>query len=316
MRYQMESLGDNRQMNEIAFRAFKTCVKPFVGHGFGAIKPLEVLYQWTAKRMISEKEKVVCINGYRMNVRIENRIGGVAHQIIFNQEYEPLSTEVFKKIVRSGDVVVDVGANIGYYTLLAAKLVGKGGVVYSFEPEKSNYLNLIENIYLNRDLESAMIQVRQWAISDSSREATLYVSKTEAGAHSLESVRIKENPDSAIVTAVPLDDVVRESVRLVKVDTEGHEMSVLQGAKETLCRSKDIRLMIECWEGGLIFSGSSVAEFMGKLGELGFSDIRMIDEFQKKIVPATEREIQSYTNRHKLAVNIICGKEQMNELDI
>jgi FkbM family methyltransferase len=65
---------------------------------------------------------------------------------------------LFKGIVKEGMVVVDIGANIGYYTLIAAKLVGKSGIVYVFEPMPSNYECLCKNIEVNGYTNVVLIQ--------------------------------------------------------------------------------------------------------------------------------------------------------------
>ena len=86
-----------------------------------------------------------------------------------NEKYE---TELFKKMVQDGMVVVDIGANIGYYTLIAAKLVGNKGIVYAFEPEPSNYELLCQNIAINGYTNVVPIEK---AVSKTSGKTKLYV---------------------------------------------------------------------------------------------------------------------------------------------
>ncbi len=64
-------------------------------------------------------------------------------------EYEPETTDLFVSLLHEGDVVVDIGAHIGYYTLLAARTVGKDGKVFAFEPDPDNYALLVKNVEMN-----------------------------------------------------------------------------------------------------------------------------------------------------------------------
>ena len=77
---------------------------------------------------------------------LDTRDTGVAPHLIMNGVYEEFETQVFRSMVKPGMVVLDVGANIGYYTLIAADLVGEQGRVYAFEPHPSNYDLRVRNI--------------------------------------------------------------------------------------------------------------------------------------------------------------------------
>ena len=81
-----------------------------------------------------------------------------------------------------GMIVVDVGANVGYFSLLAAELVGSSGKVYAFEPEPGNNGILQQNIEIN---SLSNIQVEEMAGSDNSGVADLYLSELDSGSHSL-----------------------------------------------------------------------------------------------------------------------------------
>ena len=72
-----------------------------------------------------------------------------ASGLVLTGYWEKYETELFKKVVKEGMTVVDIGAHIGYYTLIAANLAGKKGKVYAFEPEAENYSLLVKNIKVN-----------------------------------------------------------------------------------------------------------------------------------------------------------------------
>jgi len=103
-------------------------------------------------------------------------------KLSINKSYEEFETEVTKKIVNDGDVVLDIGANIGYYTLIFAKLVGKNGKVYAFEPEPNNLAILKKNIEINGYKN---IEVIDKVVSNKNGTVKLYISEQNKGHHSI-----------------------------------------------------------------------------------------------------------------------------------
>ena len=94
--------------------------------------------------------------------------------------YEPLETRIFKRLINRNDVVFDVGANIGYYTLIATKLVGEKGRVFAFEPEPTNFSLLEKNVKLNGYKNVVLMQK---AVLNKTGKTKLYLHRT-AGGHS------------------------------------------------------------------------------------------------------------------------------------
>ena len=91
------------------------------------------------------------IEGSKMylNPRVKGPMRVAFRSYIRSRGKEKLTTQLFKEVVKGGYTVLDIGANIGYFTLLAARLVGKKGKVYAFEPEPRNYSMLLRNVTLN-----------------------------------------------------------------------------------------------------------------------------------------------------------------------
>jgi FkbM family methyltransferase len=155
--------------------------------------------------------------------------------------WEPHVTAVIRSVLRPGDVFVDVGANIGYFTLLAARLVGSSGRVHALEPSEGTYAKLVANLELN-DLANVVPECV--AAGATSGEATFrdVVEGTNTGASSLRS-----DPERgwgvrrAVPVTVPLRtlaEVVPEPdwprLRRVKIDVEGYESDVLAGLEPIL----------------------------------------------------------------------------------
>ena len=160
--------------------------------------------------------------------------------------YESHNTQYIQEILKKGDVFFDVGANIGYLTMVAAKSVGTEGKVISFEPDPRNHALLTSNIK-NNGLEN--VKIKQLAISDTIGELTFAVF-----AYSLVS-RIADDtvPDDAsliTVKATTLDEMVYSDglpkPNVIKVDVEGHEQAVLLGAERLIADARPI-ILIELW---------------------------------------------------------------------
>lgn len=157
--------------------------------------------------------------------------------------WERSATEVFAEFARPGDVAVDAGANVGYFTLLFARLVGPTGRVYAFEPDPSNYEILVRNVRLNGFTN---VVVEQKALSNEPGSVTLFMTDEVR-----EDSRILQAPsrevESVEVEAVVLDEYLagrEERVDLVKIDTQGAEGMIIDGMAETN-RKNDLLLMIE-----------------------------------------------------------------------
>lgn len=138
--------------------------------------------------------------------------------------------------LKEGDVVYDIGAHVGLYSIFIAKVVGKNGKVYSFEPEKQNNIHIRENIKIN-NLNN--IEVINRALSDHSGDGKLFMGE-ETSNSSL------NNPADSqakyeIVKIVIGDEIVSENnfpiPKLVKIDVEGHEFSIIKGLGKTLSNS-------------------------------------------------------------------------------
>lgn len=185
--------------------------------------------------------------------------------------------QLFHQVLKPGMTVIDVGAHIGYFTLLAAKLVEHNGRVYAFEPDPDNWRTLSYNTQLNG---LGNVEAIPKAVSDHGGKAELWLSKA-SDQHSLS--RPGARPDgrgSIIVETVSLDEFLEESgwpsVDLVKIDVEGHEPAVLSGMTRLIRRSEKLAVVMELNRDALIASGHSPLEFLGRIQRcgLGISIVR------------------------------------------
>lgn len=142
--------------------------------------------------------------------------------------------------IRPGDVVLDVGAHIGIFTVYASKKVGESGKVFSFEPEPENLRILKKNVAING---CSNVQVFPFALSNEEGNIKLFVQELP-GRHSI----MGGSPVDIQVPVRKLDDVVYElalsRVNVLKIDAEGAESKILSGAKKTLAISNNVILEV------------------------------------------------------------------------
>jgi FkbM family methyltransferase len=189
--------------------------------------------------------------------------------------HEPSEISLFEKLLRVGDVVVDVGANIGYFSLIFAQLIGTEGKVYAFEPSPVNYSLLKKNITANQ--YSNIVPVHS-ALSDGTcKTLRLYLCETNCGDH-----RVFDSHDNRAfveIAATSLDDYFcrGEHVDFIKIDVQGAEMQVLQGMRNLLQRNPDIRVLLEYWPRGLSLAGTEPKDLITYFESLGFEKYELID---------------------------------------
>ena len=142
--------------------------------------------------------------------------------------YEFETQRAFARLVRRGDVVYDLGANVGFYTLLGARLAGSGGAVYSFEPLRRNLEFLRKHLVMNALKNCFVIDA---AVADRDGEMRLDGSNAPTTAHLADG-------GGFVVRVVSLDSLVeRGEIRppcVMKIDVECSEVKALQGAVRTI----------------------------------------------------------------------------------
>jgi FkbM family methyltransferase len=205
------------------------------------------------------------VKGHKMYIPADN-IG-----FFMAPAYEPETTAVFLSLITDGDVVVDLGAHVGYYTLLAARRVGPEGRVFAFEPNPDNFRLLVKNIDLN--FYSNVIPVQK-AVSNETGEAELFL---QGGAtHSL--FRKSENSNkSVLVQTTSLDEYfqtieqrLRSRITLIKMDIEGAELQAALGMRRIIRENAEIAIISEFEPENLKASGTDPSEFKSYLTGQGF----------------------------------------------
>ncbi len=176
---------------------------------------------------------------------------GIDFSIWLLGSFEPDTVRCYKQIVKSGEVVLDIGANIGAHTLILAQAVGENGKVYAFEPTDYAFAKLSRNRGLNPEL-ATRIYTMQYMLVDHDAVDTptpkLYSSwplESGAGLHELHQGRLMTTDDAKAIT---LDSIVfsmlnLERVDLIKLDIDGFECVMLRGAGAVLSKWKPVIVM-------------------------------------------------------------------------
>ncbi|HEX3911366.1 MAG TPA: FkbM family methyltransferase [Solirubrobacteraceae bacterium] len=216
----------------------------------------------TATRPLRHRDMRV-LRGPMAGVRIN--LGGSFLRYLTG-DAEPEVQRALQELIKPGQTVYDVGANIGFFTILCSRLVGPEGHVYAFEPIPQNLATLRHNVTLNA---LSNVTIVDKALSSSTGVAQMFVSPWSAF-HSLnvEGATKQEDhgPDEGEVTVqtVTLDEFVQgEGVRapdLLKIDVEGAELIVVQGMSQTL-RAEEPLLLVELHD-----TKHGYAEFVDSIG--------------------------------------------------
>jgi FkbM family methyltransferase len=205
--------------------------------------------------------------------------------------WEPHLSGLARAIVRPGDVVVDVGAHVGTWTLLLASLVGERGQVIAFEPYAPSAARARAAVLAAGLGDRARIV--EAAVSDRAGRAPLF-----GGADAMLRSLVRGTADSATeVPVTTLDELGHAGVRFLKIDTEGLELAVLRGGR-VLLASCDPAILIELHAEQLVAQGSSTAEVFAELRAQGFTVFDLRPEGHELRV---ERLIASPTTHHVLA---------------
>jgi FkbM family methyltransferase len=225
--------------------------------------------------------------------------------------YEPGSKELLECLLHSGMVVLDVGAHIGYYTLLAARLVGPEGQVYAFEPEPENYALLEKNVVLNGYHNVKLIPK---AVADRAGSVKLFISTQGNDRHSVfQNPRSLKHEASREVAAVSLDEFLENvgwpHVDLVKLDIEGAEPLALDGMRRLLDQPGELKLIVEFAPESLQNGGTSPETFLEKLSGLGLTLSTIASDGSLRRLERTNFPELVAQTEDQGVVNLLCEKQ-------
>ena len=209
-------------------------------------------------------------HGLRLRLFLGNEL---SRQVFIGGCIEPNEMALFAEVLRPGMVFIDVGANEGIFTLLAAAIMGPDAQVIAIEPSSREYTRLLHNLVANKLTSVSVCQV---ALSDRTGQGELVIADAVHSGHNTLGAFVHEDVYALrreLVDLRKLDDVVKDAgmnrVDVVKIDAEGAEARILYGASEVLRRMRPL-LVFEALPEALERQGNSLDELLGYLGSLDY----------------------------------------------
>lgn len=238
------------------------------------------------------KPKAVKVGPYTMYGRTIDRI--LALYLWKAGILEGFEAKLMRDAVKKGMTVVDVGANIGYYTLIFADRVGKKGKVLSFEPDSENFSLLKKSIGINGFQN---VEAFKQAVTNKNGSIFLYVCEEHRGDHRIYNPG--DGRKGVKVEATTLDRALSSSkkVDIVKIDTDGAEQLVLEGMKEVVKRNKKIIIVCEFAPATLLKGGFSPKKFLETIEEYGLK-LGYIDEKKERVEITTKENLLKKCTGH------------------
>lgn len=285
-------------VQKILVSIYKKGVKILSGHGIRRFYPVRVINNFIISLL---KLNYTEIQGHKMFLASDGTLG-----LVINGVCEPFETEVLKKEIEKGDVVLDLGANIGYYTLIFAKLVGQKGKVYAFEPDPDNFALLAKNVGINGYKNVILVQK---AVSNKNGKIKLFLSEDNTEGHIIYD--LNDGRKSIEIESVRLNDYFKNydgTIDFIKMDIEGAEGEAVCGMSDLL--KKNVKIATEFNPSLLKGSGMGPEKYLKLLIKHGFK-LYHLDEQEKKIEPVNiPKLLEKYSPGREVHTNLLCIKEK------
>ncbi|MEJ5992840.1 FkbM family methyltransferase [Pedobacter sp. Du54] len=197
------------------------------------------LFSWLLKHNLLLKIKTIgkpVIGNFKLHLNTKNFIESC---IYYTGDYESYLKMHYKKLINPGDIILDIGANIGFHSLYFAELTGQNGKVFSFEPIQGNFDALKENLALNN---FPQIFPSNIALGNENARISIYLDQDakNPGAYSL----LAKGEKNYVIACEKGDDFLKklgvDHVHFMKIDVEGYEFEVLKGLENTINKSRPI----------------------------------------------------------------------------
>ncbi|PIY97313.1 MAG: hypothetical protein COY66_00245 [Candidatus Kerfeldbacteria bacterium CG_4_10_14_0_8_um_filter_42_10] len=262
--------------------------------------------RWQIIKLAAKNNEIIkIIKGNKMILSTSRKGADLKEHSIFKQlaldgERESEATKILEKIIKPGQVIFELGANIGYYVLIETNLIGPQGKIYAIEPEPANFALLKRNVEINK-LNN--VQLFNIAISDQAGNFPFYVTEN-SNLHSMIEPKDGEYKKVMIKTET-VDEFLKGKgeINFIRMDIEGYEYNALRGMRETLEKNPNISLFIEL-HCNLIGPDKSKA-ILKDLRAYGFEILYLVahDNFQRRIMGETTVE--------QMSINDFCNDPRL-----
>lgn len=208
---------------------------------------------------------------------------------VFKNKQDAQEIALLKQIIKPGDVILDIGANIGYYAKILSDFTGQQGRVFCFEPDAINYNHLRDATknYPN-------ITIFNMAVSDCESVLKIYKSKLLNVDHRTYPVNNYDSVEEVKANSIDLLIAAGNIAipKVIKIDIQGYELTAFKGMSNLLKKSKDLKIVAEFWPHGFKRAGTSAIELFDFFNQLGYN-IYFIDGNNQKQV---SRDYVVYNN--------------------
>ncbi len=222
------------------------------------------------------------IEGFRLVLDMADL--AVSAPIFGNRSYEPHLTGVFRRYLRPGWRVADIGANVGFYAMLAASIVGPAGEVLAFDPNSEN-----ARLILLSAAENGFANVRLFPVALSDRAGHAYFSSHIGSNGGLLAGHHEQLADGRglVVPTFRLDDLITPPIDFIKIDTEGSEFRILRGGQSILATARPIVSTEFSCEMLSRVSGAPPRDYLGLFQSHGYT-IHILDQSSGRLLPVTD----------------------------
>jgi FkbM family methyltransferase len=238
---------------------------------------------------LREPRTIRWLHGLRLRVYPGNEM---SRYIFVTGCYEPNEFYLLDKVLRPGMTFIDVGANMGVYTLFASRKVGKTGEVVAIEPSSRDFERLRDSVELNRLANVRLVQV---AVSSRRAQAELLIAAEEHSGHNTLGAFAYDTvvaQGKERVRVERLDDIVEQErlgrVDAIKMDVEGAELLALEGAERALARFRPM-ILLELSDRALVHQGCTSGQVWDFLGQRGYRTYAFAEDTGLP-VPAQRKE--------------------------
>lgn len=239
----------------------------------------------------------------KFKINIDPKNGTVDNEIFLQGVYEPSILKIIKNNINTGDVILDVGANIGQHSIFMSFVTGNTGKIISFEPVSSIYAQFKNSIEINNIKN---ITLHNLACGDMEKEMNINTISSNMGGSSL----VFSGDDRKIekIKVITADSIVKNEnkINFIKIDVEGYEYEALLGLKDTIEKHHP-KIMLEYSYAGYKSMGTDSAK---KILDLLYSfdyDLYDIENNNKKINKSKNNFDYDYFDKNKIVqTNLLC----------
>lgn len=235
---------------------------------------------------------------------------GLSKELLLSGTREELQTKIIKEMVKKGMVVLEIGANLGYYALIEASIIGKEGKIYAIEPVPRNFEILNKNIDINGYRDT----VDTFCVAASSQCGTSVIKLTE------ESNRNTMLHDSNImsdwmrnhvieekmvgdleVNTITIDEFLKdkEKIDMLRMDIEGYEVEAFKGMSDTLKNVDSLIIALEVHPQLFKNPQDTIGKLMSELIQLGFEPMYMVSSMGDKLIDVSSENLSEIVCKHR-----------------